>query len=103
MTTIIEDLREGKKKITDCVKDGQIRTNDCGRVIMVITDHRIPGGIGRNRTATLRALVLKEQTKCNGGKGTPFNTIPMEYTREEIDRHYPIILEGTIYFYNKTQ
>lgn len=103
MTTIVEDLREGKKVITDEVRDGQIRTNACGRVIMAITDVRFPGGSARNKTLTLRALMIKEQTKCNGGKGVPFTTIPREYTREEMAQDFPIVLEGTVSFYSKTQ
>lgn len=102
MTVVIEDLREGnKKKIDRGVIDGQIRTNHCGRVIMVITDVRFPDGSKRSQTLTLRALMLKEQTRCNGGTCIPFTTIPKEYTREEIARDYPIVLESSITLYGE--
>lgn len=95
MITKIKDLRD--RVFGSGVKNGQIRTNRCGRVVMVITDVRMPND-NSGRTETIRALLLKEQENCNGGTGTPFVTIPKEYTFEEIKRQYPIVLEGELTF-----
>lgn len=90
MKTKITDLRKENGDYDIEVKDGQIRENHFGRVILVITVDDYSAG-----RKSIKALVLKEGRL---GDGRPFKTVPREYTREEILEQFPTLLSGEITF-----
>jgi len=101
MTTVIIDERDGDKvKEEQEVKDGQIRADNWGRVVLIVTDVRYPREGHMVKTETLRAIVLKESSR---GNGVPFKSIPKKYTREDIMRYYPTVLEGSIIIHGEAR
>lgn len=88
MTKVIVEESQTKQE----VYNGQIRTNEGGRIVMVITDKRAePAGVG---SRTIRTLVLREGD--NGFCGQ-FETVRALYDSDEkIIEKYPKVLSATI-------